>query len=384
MRLHSIRFGGVLMVTVLAVACGGDPAPVDGGADSAAPVDAATVVCGNALVEGTETCDDGNTNADDGCSPECALECGDGRVSGAELCDTSIAAGTAGACPTACDDMDPCTTDALDGTGCGTECSFAPITAPANGDGCCPVGSDMTTDDDCTSVCGNGTVEGMETCDSGIAAGLVGACPTACDDSVDCTSDTLVNPGTCSAACDFAPITEAVDGDFCCPPTETPASDTDCDTSGCGDGTVGAGERCDTAIAAGMAGACPTVCDDMDPCTMDSLVNSGSCRATCATTLVGPGAMDMCCPAGANLANDPDCPPACGPEIIEDTATSTAPVAAPAFVTFLGFGTFTPPHLPHLHTPESLKCAPPPCATTADARMRINLPPFFFPIFFFL
>jgi len=33
-------------------------------------------VCGNGFVEGTETCDDGNTNSNDGCSNQCQLELG--------------------------------------------------------------------------------------------------------------------------------------------------------------------------------------------------------------------------------------------------------------------------------------------------------------------
>ena len=38
----------------------------------------ATPVCGNALVERGERCDDGNTSDDDGCSCRCALTyCGD-------------------------------------------------------------------------------------------------------------------------------------------------------------------------------------------------------------------------------------------------------------------------------------------------------------------
>jgi hypothetical protein len=43
---------------------------------------------------------------------------------------------------------------------------------------------------------------------------------------------------------------------------------------------VEAPERCDTAIAAGRAGACPTSCDDGDACTADALMGS-ACNAYC-------------------------------------------------------------------------------------------------------
>ncbi|HWN66153.1 MAG TPA: DUF4215 domain-containing protein [Haliangium sp.] len=47
-------------------------------------------VCGNAMVEMGEECDDGNTRNDDGCSAQCKYEyCGDGIVQAAlgEQCD---------------------------------------------------------------------------------------------------------------------------------------------------------------------------------------------------------------------------------------------------------------------------------------------------------
>lgn len=45
--------------------------------------------CGNGSLNLEETCDDGNTNAGDGCSPSCQLEafCGDGALNPGEACD---------------------------------------------------------------------------------------------------------------------------------------------------------------------------------------------------------------------------------------------------------------------------------------------------------
>ncbi|HZP42471.1 MAG TPA: DUF4215 domain-containing protein [Candidatus Binatia bacterium] len=53
--------------------------------------------CGNGAVEGTETCDDGNTTPCDGCSATCRAEgCGNGRVECGEECDNGSANGSPG------------------------------------------------------------------------------------------------------------------------------------------------------------------------------------------------------------------------------------------------------------------------------------------------
>jgi len=49
----------------------------------------------------------------------------------------------------------------------------------------------------------------------------------------------------------------------------------------CGNGAVDPGEDCDNAIAQGMAGACPSTCDDMNTCTTDELRGAGTCNAHC-------------------------------------------------------------------------------------------------------
>jgi hypothetical protein len=129
--------------------------------------------------------------------------------------------------PASCDDGIPCTEDSVEGTGCAATCVHAPITTAANGDGCCPSGATSDVDDDCSITCGNGTVESNETCDTAIASGD-GACPTSCDDSMVCTSDTLVSAGTCNAACSNSAITQPMSGDGCCPSGASYADDTDC------------------------------------------------------------------------------------------------------------------------------------------------------------
>ncbi len=118
-------------------------------------------VCGDGLVEGSESCDDGNLLDGDGCSALCAIElapvCGDGLVEGSESCDDG---------------------NLLDGDGCSALCAIE--LAPVCGDGLVE-GSESCDDgnlldgDGCSAlcaielapVCGDGLVEGSESCDDG-------------------------------------------------------------------------------------------------------------------------------------------------------------------------------------------------------------------------
>jgi cysteine-rich repeat protein len=322
MKLSRLRWMPFLVLSVLAGCdCSGDTGiPDAGGADVPPTIDTgprvdAAMRCGNREVEGTEACDDGNRTADDGCAPDCTLECGDGRVGGDEICDTGLPTGMTGACPTGCDDGDLCTTDSLDGSDCGTTCSNAPITAPADDDMCCPTGATAATDNDCAGTCGDGILSGTEACDTAIAAG-VGSCPTTCDDGIACTADVLAGGGTCDAACTSTPIVTPADGDGCCPTGATIGTDDDC-AAACGDGVLSAGEGCDTGITSGV-GSCPTSCDDGLACTTDTLIGAGTCGAICAAApITTPINGDGCCPTGATMATDNDCSGRCGDGIVQ-------------------------------------------------------------------
>ena len=306
-------------LVLFAVACGDNLKPAS---DDAAPppIDAPAAVCGDSVVGAGEDCDDGDQDADAVCGADCRFTCGNGVVDDGfgEVCDPGITAGP-GACPTTCDDGMACTADVTAGSGCQLQCMSSPITAPAPGDGCCPVGANSTTDSDCPVACGNSVVEAGESCDTGIPLGT-GACPTAlaCNDLRACTADSVSGAGTCTAACVNAPITTPANGDGCCPPGATPANDTDCIVGpGCGNGIVDPGETCDTLILAGP-GRCPTTCSDGMVCTRDVLVNPGTCTAACSfPTITMPAAGDGCCPAGANATNDSDCLPRCGNGVVE-------------------------------------------------------------------
>ena len=278
----------------------------------------------------------GNANTDN----DCFAECGNGVAESGEACDTAIAAGDAGACPTACDDGDVCTADAVANPGtCDAICEAPAITDPANGDGCCPGGANIGNDDDCSVACGdgvwgNGVTAAGEACDTAIAAGEAGACPTACDDGNSCSSDRLDNAGTCDAICGADAITAPANGDGCCPDGANITTDDDC-TASCGDGAKTGSENCDTAIAPGDAGSCPTSCNDNISCTADSLVNGGTCNAACAfDPITAPANGDSCCPAGANIGNDNDCPVRCNDGVVSngescDTAIASGPGSCP-------------------------------------------------------
>lgn len=255
-----------------------------------------------------------NANNDADCSPTCD----NGVVESGETCDTGIAAGSAGACPTTCDDKVACTIDVLTGSGCGAACGHTSITAcAAKSDGCCPAGCNANTDSDCTPTCGNGVAESGETCDTAIAAGLPGACPTTCNDDLACTIDTFVG-GTCGLSCSNAAITACTQkSDGCCPAGCNANTDVDCSPE-CGNGAVEKDEKCDTAITGDVEGACPASCDDGDACTLDQFVG-GDCDVACSNTVIDACDLksDGCCPAGCNGANDPDCPAVCTNGVLE-------------------------------------------------------------------
>ena len=269
---------------------------------------------------GDGCCPPGGTNAVD---TDCPAACGDGVRQSTEACDVGIVAPATGSCPTSCDDGNPCTTDFLSGAGCQATCVHTPITAPISGDQCCPPGATHATDTDCAPSCGDGIVERGEACDS--AATGSGACPQSCPPSPSvCLQTTLTgHSDDCSAACVTTPVVAcSAVSDGCCPTGCTASTDPDC-SSTCGDGVVQSNETCDVTIAAGKAGACPTACDDGDPCTQDLLLSAGTCSATCVhlpvTAFV---AGDGCCPPGGNFTVDADCAAVCGDGVVESPVES--------------------------------------------------------------
>jgi hypothetical protein len=153
-----------------------------------------------------------------------------------------------------------------------------------------------------------------ESCDTGIAAGAPGACPTACSDGDPCTDDVLVSAGTCQAACLFLRVTAFRAGDGCCPAGADFTVDADC-APACGNGVVEPPvESCDENA---LPGGCPSSCPTGGACTTVTLAGSG-CNARCVATDVSTCVDgDGCCPPGCTPATDADCAAVCGDGVVE-------------------------------------------------------------------
>ncbi len=211
------------------------------------------VSCGNAILEGSEECDDGNNQSGDDCAADCVSElvCGNGALEGGEECDEGLG-----------------NSDAPDAT-CRTDC-----TVGGCGDGI--IDTAETCDDgvlnsdapnancrtDCTlGGCGDSIVDAGEECDLGGANSdapdaacrttcVAGGCGDGIMDSAEECEDSNTTPGD---GCDENCIVEtcgngvAQAGEDCDEIVATATCDADCSFVVCGDNTVNmpAGETCD-------------------------------------------------------------------------------------------------------------------------------------------
>ena len=206
----------------------------------------------------------GGTGAGTGAGDIAPPACGDGMVSASELCDTAIAAGQPGACPTDCGNA-TCPAMLLMGSECTAECVTVPATC-GDDDACCPTGCTLSEDADCTGTCGDGIVNmaAGELCEPGTAQD----CPTNCDDSDPCTSDTLSGSSqTCDAVCDHQPVAAGTAGDGCCPSGATFADDADCSST--------PQEQCLALVATDACSQCACMA-----CTTESLACLAGSNAT--------------------------------------------------------------------------------------------------------
>ena len=155
-----------------------------------------TMVCGDGAITGSEQCDDGNTMPGDGCSATCKLEpgwvcpvanascnaasCGDGIVAGAEECDDK---------------------NKNNNDGCSSTCKLQTTTVTVNPSSTTPGKTTIqnwkcpTPGVACTkTVCGDGIVEGTEQCDDGNTKALDGC-------SADCQWEANCPNGKCVSRC---------------------------------------------------------------------------------------------------------------------------------------------------------------------------------------
>ena len=269
----------------------------------------------------------------DGCCPsfctgatdvDCAI-CGNGVVEQGEACDPLTS------CPSTCAPKACQLFSVADAGTCRAACVAAGLqTQCAGGDGCCPGGCTTATDSDCQPGCGNGVIDGAETCDVAPAGVLCSA--ITCDDKDACTVDSRLGADTaCNVSCAHSQITGCTAGarDGCCAPGCNATNDPDCAVV-CGNGVVEAPtESCDT----GLAGSCPTSCAQ-SACVLPDLVNAGTCKAACVDqgrrqTSCILAAKDGCCPGGCNATNDADCTAVCGNGVLEPGETCDATPATP-------------------------------------------------------
>ncbi|HEY4160031.1 MAG TPA: SUMF1/EgtB/PvdO family nonheme iron enzyme, partial [Polyangiaceae bacterium] len=215
--------------------------------------------CGNGLIEGTEQCDDDNTDSGDGCSSTCRFEsgwdceqgeptvclaiCGDGVLVGPE-------AKSGG-----CDDKNKQSGDGCDAA-CRVETGYACSGKPST----------------CAKTCGNGTVDTGETCDDANTTASDGC--TSCQIDTGYTCDITQSPSKCSD------IDECMLGTDNCSSNATCANTPGSFTCACKSGYASP----DNGVT----------CSDVDECASDA-TNNCSTNATCTNT---PGSFSCACKSG--------------------------------------------------------------------------------------
>lgn len=164
------------------------PPSTDGGTSGVDPTDCWPIThCGDAVVEGSEQCDDGNTTSNDGChlclweagwdcDAGACTHCGDGVIEGSELCDDGNA--------TSDDGCHLCRWEAgwyCDGGTCTTQCGDGVIA----GDEPCDDGND-NDEDGCTTQCEGQCAPVGESCGTDLpCCGPYGICVTSQGDYCD-------------------------------------------------------------------------------------------------------------------------------------------------------------------------------------------------------
>ncbi|MBV9948001.1 MAG: DUF4215 domain-containing protein, partial [Myxococcales bacterium] len=308
--------------------------------------------CGDGVLEGNETCDDGNSVPGDGCSGTCQIEpgwycpvvgqpckrlCGDGRLDPGEACDLGPQNGVGGS---------GCTIDCriAPGFACGPGDAVAPSSPDASGDGGgAPPHLDAGVVDvdasaagvpdavSCFAVnnCGNGRLDVGEQCDTGALNGTGGCttsctilpgwrcsqagfgCLTVCGDAIvagdeQCDFGTAAGVGGCTANCTVMP-------GYACAPGATVAAQ--CHKTTCGDGVKEGLEECDDGNRRPYDGCSPW-------CTIEPVCSAGTCTAVCGDGQVSPGEQ---CDDGNTVAGD-GCSPTC---TVEPGWTCTTVTRAP-------------------------------------------------------
>jgi len=294
-----------VLVGLLGVACGGDPA--QNGNNNGNDNGNTNALCGDGTLDSGEQCDDGAQNSDsepDACRTDCRFPyCGDGVVDplGSEECDDGgdvlgdgcddscqVETGwdcSAGTCEEICGDGLAVGDEICDGDDLRSETCIS--IGQAAGQLACNQSCDWDTTG-CVGgfVCGDGTQDPGEGCDDGNVDGCDGCaadchvercgdfvieCAEVCDDgnsvsgdgcSADCLSDETCGNG----------IVDTAAGEVCDDGAQSATCDADCTAPQCGDGelNIAAGEVCDdgnTANGDACSADCQTVtCPSTSSC----------------------------------------------------------------------------------------------------------------------
>jgi len=183
-------------------------------------------VCGDAIAQLGEGCDDGNAADCDGCSAACTVEsgCGDGVRCGAEACDDGNTADCDGCSATCAIELGSACGDGTVSAACGEECD--------------PPGTLCTEQCQRVAVCGDGVTSAGEACDDGNVAdcdGCSARCTveSGCGDGVRCATEACDDGN--ALACDGCSPTCTVEvGAACGDGVVNPACGEECDPPGAG------------------------------------------------------------------------------------------------------------------------------------------------------
>ena len=238
----------------LATGDGTDLAVIGGNDLAGNPDLVPAITCGNGVIDPGEICDDGNTTTGDGCSAKCQTEIGwNCPVVGMACMRSSYCGDGFVTAPETCDDGNSTPGDGCSGT-CQAEPNYDCMGQPST----------------CTSTvimgCGNGRIDGTETCDTGPQNGAAGSgCDAGCQIVMgyDCTGQ----PSTCVFSTALAYCGDGIvqsneqcddknstPGDGCSGTCQTEpnyvcsGSPSSCVSSifvGCGNGRIDPGETCD-------------------------------------------------------------------------------------------------------------------------------------------
>jgi cysteine-rich repeat protein len=269
-------------------------------------------LCGDAVVDPGEGCDDGDVDNTDYCLATCELAiCGDSYVlAGIEQCDDGNSS-----------DDDSCIAGCYLAT-CGDGHRYVGVEQcddgnKAAGDGCSP---DCQTEVDMV-VCGDGVVEGDELCDDAnldntdscldtcvpysCGDGWKHAVLEACDDANNDNTDDCINKdGQCLlATCGDGFVHNGVEQCDDANDVDTDACLTGCIAATCGDGILQEGvEVCDDGLNSGKYGSCVGDCSAAAPSCGDGLFDPDFEQCDDGNKLPGDG-----CDADCKLELPPEC-----------------------------------------------------------------------------